>query len=91
VLVPRIDASYKTKLYFDHQGVDALSQAPFWLLNGRVTYVVPGNEITLSAWVKNLTDEAYLVQSFDLRLAADTIIDSFGDPRTFGVTMNLSF
>ncbi len=90
-LVPRIDASYKSKLYFDHQGDNAISQAPFWLMNARLSYTVPGEQLTVSAWVKNLTDEAYLLQSFDLRLIADTIIDSYAEPRTFGLTMNLSF
>ncbi|MCA9504155.1 MAG: TonB-dependent receptor [Spirochaetaceae bacterium] len=91
VLTPRLDASYKTKLFFDHQGDDALSQGPFWLLHARLAYTVPDGRVSLALWVKNVTDEAYLLQAFDLRLLAGTIIDTYGEPRTFGATMTLNY
>ena len=90
-LTPRIDASYKTKVLFDHQGDDALSQSAYWLMHARLTYTVPSGGITVSGWVRNIFDEAYLLNAFDLRLIADTIIDSYGDPRTFGVTVGVNF
>jgi iron complex outermembrane receptor protein len=90
-LTPRIDANYKTKVYFDHQGDDALSQSPYWLLHARLTYVVPGGGIAVSGWVRNILDEEYLLNTFDLRLIADTIIDTYGDPRTYGITVGVNF
>lgn len=90
-LVPRIDANYKSKVYFDHQGDDALAQAPFWLIDTRLTYRDASETISLSFWVKNLFDEAYLLNTTDLRDGFDTILDVFGDPRTFGGTLELKF
>jgi iron complex outermembrane receptor protein len=91
VLLPRVDANYKSKIYFDHQGDDALAEDPYWLLHARLTYRLPGDKISLAFWVRNLTDQAYLQQAFDAREVADTILDVYGDPRTFGVTLTLEY
>lgn len=90
-LTPRIDANYKTKVFFDHQGDDALSQAPYWLLHTRLTYTLPNGQASISGWVKNVFDEEYLLNTFDLRLIADTIIDTYGEPRTFGISVGYNF
>ncbi len=46
----------------------------------------------VSGWVRNLTYEAYLTQTFDLSgPAMKTILEVYGDPRTYGITVGIYF
>lgn len=90
-LTPRLDAIYQSTVYFDHQKDAALSQEPFWLMHARLSYRLPNQQVSIAAWVRNLTDQAYLRQSFDVREIAETILDVYGEPRMYGVTVTVSF
>ena len=90
-LTPRVNASFKSKVYFDQQADDAISQDPFWLFNARLGYRTPDERIEVAGWVRNITDKAYLIDSFDLRSFFTEILDVYGEPRTFGVTISFSY
>jgi iron complex outermembrane receptor protein len=91
VFVPRFDWSFKDQVFFSPANRDFLGQDPLWLLNLRLTYKAPNGKFDISGWVKNLTDQAYIVDSFNLARARDAIIYAIGDPRTYGVTLHLRF
>ena len=66
------------------------------ILNARITLAgikVGGESSTLRAsiWAKNLADEEYIINAFAVggRWPAVSIGQTFGDPRTFGLDINL--
>jgi iron complex outermembrane receptor protein len=95
-LTPRIDASYKGKTYFDPgdtekspaEPLEGAAQHPFWLLNGRLAYRTPDERIEIAGWVRNATDQVYLVDSFDVRDSFSAFLDVYGVPRTYGLSLS---
>jgi len=65
-----------------------LKQPAYEVLNGQLTWALPGDHVRISLWGRNLTNQLY----------ATLVLDSaFGDraiyarPRTYGVRVNFSF
>ncbi|MBK7950602.1 MAG: TonB-dependent receptor [Deltaproteobacteria bacterium] len=90
-VIPRLDWTFKDKVYFDVSNSNLLKQDPLWLLNFRLTYKAPTENFELSAWVENLTDQAYTVDVFNLARLRQSILHAVGDPRTYGVTATVKF
>jgi iron complex outermembrane receptor protein len=90
-LIPRLDWTFKDKVYFDTSNSELLKQDPLWLLNFRLTYKAPSDNFELSGWVENLTDQAYTVDVFNLARLRRAILHAVGDPRTYGVTATVRF
>jgi outer membrane receptor protein involved in Fe transport len=42
-------------------------------------------------WVSNLFDEEYKIDVFDLSRDYNTILEVWGEPRTYGVTLSLNW
>ena len=61
------------------------------LLNARLAYRTPNDRIEVAAWVRNFLDERYKVDVFDVSRDFNTILEVWGDPRTFGLTITLGF
>ena len=61
------------------------------LLDLRLGYVLPGGRVEMAFWVNNLLDQAYLVDVFDISQDFDTILQVWGEPRTFGVTLSYAY
>ncbi|HEX7374601.1 MAG TPA: TonB-dependent receptor, partial [Steroidobacteraceae bacterium] len=79
------DAKYQDKQYFSVNNDPILSQGAYTLANARVSWTAPGDHATVTAWVRNLTDEDYLVGGYDLAAFGwDQWV--VGEPRTYGVT-----
>ncbi|HIF97255.1 MAG TPA: hypothetical protein EYQ54_09565, partial [Myxococcales bacterium] len=91
VLTPRVDWSYKSKVFFSPQNLEPVSQDPLWLLNFRIGYTTPENNIELAGWIRNVTDVAYRVDVINLARARSSILYLMGQPRTYGVTLNVKF
>lgn len=68
---------------------NVLSQEAYWLFNARLAYRTPDQRIEVAGWVRNLTDERYLVDAFDLSLGFSKVLQIWGMPRTYGVTLSL--
>jgi iron complex outermembrane receptor protein len=90
-LVPQYDFNYRSKVYLDPQNLDPISQDPYWLHNARIAYRTPGDRIELAFWVANLFDEEYKVDVFDITREFHTILEVWGEPRTYGVTLSLNW
>ena len=91
ILVPRFDWSYKDKIFFGPENAELVSQDPLWLLNFRTTYKSPSENFEVSGWVKNLTDQRYTVDVFNLARLRNAILHAVGDPRTYGITVKVNF
>lgn len=90
-LIPRVDWSFKDKVYFGPSNAELVSQDALWIFNMRVAYKSPTETFELSGWIKNLTDQSYTVDVFNLSRVRGSILYAIGDPRTYGVTMKVSF
>lgn len=86
-----ISYSYKDDYLFDFVAgptTERLRQKGYGLLNGRISYVSPGDSWKLSAWVENLTDKQYFD---DIVGGGAGIRGSYGAPRTYGVDVSYRF
>lgn len=96
-LVPRFSFSWKDDTFFDSaEGRGTLVDLPpgtigqkaYALYNASLTWRSPGQHLELTGWVRNLTDEEYRVQSFDVTDGFEFVIDAYGAPRTYGFTIS---
>jgi len=81
-----LDTSFSDEVYTDIKNTDRVALDDYWLTNGRLTFDAADDSYSVSAWVKNLTDEEYLTYGLDLAqygLGFDYF--SRGLPRTFGL------
>ncbi|MET0270820.1 MAG: TonB-dependent receptor [Sphingomonas sp.] len=97
-LSARLDYAYRSKVYFNvvPQFVpfdEAISAPGFGLLDGRIQLGgVPlgGTTATFSLWGKNLTDKTYRTSGTDFG-ALGFAINTYGEPRTYGVDARIRF
>ncbi|MFV1981501.1 MAG: TonB-dependent receptor, partial [Rhodothermia bacterium] len=87
-LVPQYDFNYRSKGYLDPSMTDPISQDGYWLHNARIAYRTPDERIEVAFWVSNLFDEEYKIDVFDLSRDFNTILEVWGEPRTYGVTLS---
>ena len=70
---------------------NTLSQEAYWLFNARLAYRTPDGRIEVAVWVRNITEEQYLVDAFDLSLGLSKVLQIWGMPRTYGVTVSMTW
>lgn len=63
-------------------------QPKFDLLDARITWSNSEDTLDISLWGRNLTDKAYISH---LYATASSIVALYGDPRTFGLSVNYRF
>jgi iron complex outermembrane receptor protein len=90
-LTPQWDFNYRSKAYLDPQNADPISQEGYWIHNARIAYTTPDDRIELAFWVSNLLAKEYKVDVFDITREADTILEVWSEPRTYGVTLSLNW
>jgi outer membrane receptor protein involved in Fe transport len=90
-LVPQWDFNYRSKTYLDPQMVDPISQDAYWLHNARIAYRTPDERIELAFWVSNIFEKEYKIDVFDITRESNTILEVWGEPRTYGVTLSLNW
>ncbi|WP_375210742.1 TonB-dependent receptor domain-containing protein [Hyphococcus sp.] len=89
-LLIRGDVSYQSKVYFDEFNYTSRSQDGFATLSGKIGYTLPGGNVTVDLWARNITDKAYAVNI--LRSAGFYGTATwYGAPRTFGVSLTGRF
>jgi len=105
VLTPRYDVSWTDDIFFDpSEGRGspnfgsrellpdyAIGQRAYALHDFRLSFTEPNGRITVSGWVRNITNEAYKRNVLDLSTAFNQIDAFVGDPRTYGGSVSLKF
>jgi len=99
-ITPRYSFSWKDDVYFD----PALGQGPyinfppatfgqeaFWVHNAALSWRSENEMLEVTGWVHNFTDEYYKTNSDDLSIGLSYLLHSWADPRTYGITVTLSF
>jgi outer membrane receptor protein involved in Fe transport len=90
-LIPQYNFSWRSKAYLDPQKLDPISQPAYWLHNARLAYRTPDGRIEVAGWVENLTNEFYKEDTFDLTREFNSILEVWGDPRTYGLTVTFTW
>jgi iron complex outermembrane receptor protein len=92
-LIARVDWSYSDDfaIYPDPFNDENTSIDSYQLVDARLTWgkvKLANNELAVSAWVKNLTDEKYRVNGIEW---GPYTMMNYGDPRTYGMDVSLKF
>ncbi len=99
-LEPRYDFSYKGGTYFDPtegRGIYgefpdySIGQAAYWLHNIRLAWRSENGLVEIAGWVRNIADQEYKVDTFDLTQGFGIALEVWGQPRTAGVTLSVSY
>ena len=90
-LMPRFDWRYKSRVYYTPENDSRIGADPRWIFDARLTYTNPEGTLSISGWVRNLTDEIYPVTAFDRKDGNGAIVWVMSDPRTYGVSASLRF
>jgi iron complex outermembrane receptor protein len=64
-------------------------QDAFWLANARVGYKSTSEKVEISAWVRNVFEQEYLLEVFDQGTL--NTLDLYAEPRTYGVSFTYNF
>ncbi len=102
-LTPRVSFTYKDRVFFDPAAGEGslsdlpkntISQGAFWLLNASLRWRISAGagSIEIKGWVRNLTNEEYTITSIDVTDSSQQfVLDAYGDPRTYGLTLRSEF
>jgi len=90
-LTPRFDWSFKDQVFFGPEDDPEIGQSPLWLMNFRLSYRTADSQLEIAGWVRNLADKKYRLDAINLARFRQSVIYAIGDPRTFGVTFQVSF
>ncbi|MDR3513035.1 MAG: TonB-dependent receptor [Caulobacteraceae bacterium] len=83
-------ANYKSHQYFDITNDPYTTQGGYWIENARVAYQFDNDRWEVAAFVRNLSDQKYYLDAFDLSFVG-FIQAIVGTPRTFGVEANFRY
>ena len=79
---------YQSKVYFD--AFNRLDQEGYWIQDARLTWRAPSEQLWVALWGKNLGDEEYRTQRYDLS-AFNFLYAQRGRPREYGIEFGYSF
>ncbi|MFD0849731.1 TonB-dependent receptor [Sphingosinicella xenopeptidilytica] len=85
----RLDAVYRSRTYYVPLNKRELSQAGYWLANGRLSYDM--DKFSIALWGKNILGKKYFVSSFDYVNAVGVSMNNRGSRRQFGVEGTIRF
>ena len=85
------DFIFRDRVYYSLANRGQNSQASNWLWHGRAGVVTEDGKWEASVWGKNLTDEAYVTQSYDNTGGIFPSQNFIGEPRTYGVSVQYNF
>lgn len=90
-LTPRLDYTYKSKVYSDASNYEPGAIPGYGLWNARIAYASPKNDWELALNVQNLTDKYYFVNKFQGYFALGTLVGQPARPRTIMATLKYNF
>jgi iron complex outermembrane receptor protein len=101
-IVPSYNFTFRDDTFYDPsegRGTDptlnfpkyAVGQEAFFLHNFRIAWRNEDHTIEVAGWVRNAFDKEYKADAFDLSAGFNNVLEVYGDPRTYGVTLSLSY
>ncbi|WP_426357477.1 TonB-dependent receptor [Pseudocolwellia sp. HL-MZ19] len=86
----QIDFNHQSEQYFDITNSDLSKEGSYSIFNARIGYDISEN-LSISAFVKNLANEEYRVYSFDFTSPAGLNQNFYAPPRWAGVSIAYTF
>lgn len=83
------DVSYRSAHFFNSRNIRAVGSDAYILWDGRATWSSEEGGISLSAFVRNITDKTYVAYAVDSLNNAD--LQYYGRPRTYGISASYNF
>jgi len=90
-LIPAFDFRYQSKVFYDVQNEDLISQKGYWVFGGRLAYQTPDQHIELAGWVRNMLNKHYKTDVVDLTQQFQVVTEIWSEPRTYGFTVSYSW
>jgi iron complex outermembrane receptor protein len=90
-ITPRIDASYQSKVWGVAVNSDRTLIPSYTIVNARLTYRNPGQDLEVSLEATNLTKKYYFLTAFEISTAAGIANAQPGRPREFALTAKKKF
>lgn len=87
----RVDYSWVDESFADVRNTPALRQRAHSLLNARLAWTSSSGQYVLAVYGKNLTDEAYVANGFDVSAATGLVIAIPNEPREIGAQITARF
>ena len=84
----QVDGAWNDKQFMEGTNSAVSRQGAYGVVNARASYAT--DNWSVSAWVKNLADEEYLLYNLDLG-AADFIEQVYAPPRQWGLTLRFNW
>ncbi|MBO6527557.1 TonB-dependent receptor [Erythrobacter sp.] len=82
------DAAFTDDQFFDSGNTPRLGQEAYWLVNARIAIAALDDRWEVAAFAKNLTDRAFVADSFDLAAFGFDEL-AYGPPRTYGISLRV--
>ncbi len=91
-ITPRIDWSYRSSVKYWGRELTGNVQRGYNLINTRLAYRLWDDSLELALWSRNLTDETYFDEVYQIpALVIGNITRFYGAPRTYGGEINFFF
>ena len=90
-LTPRLDYSWRSKVYFTPENQASLGDRSRLLVNTRLAWSTMDGKFEIAGWMRNVTNEVYRVTAINLIRVLNQIDYAIAEPRTYGVTGTIKF
>ncbi|MBB3048609.1 outer membrane receptor protein involved in Fe transport [Litorivivens lipolytica] len=101
LIIPRVDLSYKSEIFFgldegsynvyQRTGEGLGGSDAYTLVDVRLSWQNNEGDTTVAAFVKNVTDERYVIGTASVSDSVSTFNQTYGDPRRFGLMVRKTF
>lgn len=85
------DANYRDSMWLSVENVAPLTEGDYWVLNGWISWISPGQNWTVMAGIKNATDELYKVEGQEFRSVSNIQTAYYGDPQTWTLSLEYRY
>ena len=85
------NANYVSEQFLGLSNAEVLREPAYTIANARATYFFPGDQLSVSAFVDNLTDKTYRTLAFDLAGFLGSVESQVEMPRTYGISLNYAW
>ncbi len=99
-LTPRLDFSYKSDIFYGfdpgsnqkyEEDIELAGQPAYVLVDARLSWQNEADDFGMALWVKNATDERYLIGVASVADSSATFTQGWGQPRMYGVEFFQTF
>ena len=85
------DAHYRSRHYHSVTRADAVTENGYHVANARLSWSSTDDKWEVAVFAENVTDEGYVVQSFDIAAVLGWIEEYYGRPRWVGGSVSYNF